>query len=190
MSADQPLSRIGRHEIVRLLGRGGMGSVYLARDPVIDRPVAIKLISQGFDDPRARERLAREARAAGQLQHPNIVTVFDVGEHDDQLFIAMEYVRGESLAALLRKQTPMSLAARLGLIEEACSALGYAHRAGIIHLDIKPDNLMVDDEGRLKILDFGIARVSGDDSTRTAGSGTLRYMAPDQLQLPDRKSVV
>ena len=104
MSPDQPLTRIGRHEIVRLLGQGGMGSVYLARDPVIGRSVAIKLISQGLDDPRARERVAREAKAAGHLHHPNIVTVFDVGEHDGQLFIAMEYVRGESLAALLRKR--------------------------------------------------------------------------------------
>ena len=181
MSPDPPLTRIGRHEIVRLLGQGGMGSVYLARDPVIGRSVAIKLISQGLDDPRARERLTREAKAAGHLHHPNIVTVFDVGEHDGQLFIAMEYVRGESLAAALKKRTPMTLAERLSLVEQACAALAYAHRAGTVHLDVKPDNLMIDEEGRLKILDFGIARVSGDESTRTSGSGTLRYMSPEQL---------
>ena len=181
MSADQPLTRIGRHEIVRLLGQGGMGSVYLARDPLIGRSVALKLISQGLDDPRARERLAREAKAAGHLHHPNIVTVFDVGEHDGQLFIAMEYVRGESLAGLLRKRTLVTLAERLSLVEQACTALAYAHRAGTVHLDIKPDNLMIDEEGHLKILDFGIARVSGDESTRTSGSGTLRYMSPEQL---------
>ena len=181
MSADQPLTRIGRHEIVRLLGRGGMGSVYLARDPVIGRSVAIKLISQGLDDPRARERLTREAKAAGHLHHPHIVTIFDVGEHDGQLFIAMEYVRGESLAAALRKRTPMTMGQRMSLVEQACAALAYAHRAGTVHLDIKPDNLMIDEEGRLKILDFGIATVSGDESTRTSGSGTLRYMSPEQL---------
>ncbi len=181
MSPDQPITRIGRHEVVRLLGQGGMGSVYLARDPVIGRSVAIKLISQGLDDPRARERVAREAKAAGHLHHPNIVTVFDVGEHDGQLFIAMEYVHGESLAALLRKRALKSLPERLVLMEEACAALAYAHRAGTVHLDVKPDNLMINEEGHLKVLDFGIARVSGDDSTRTSGSGTLRYMSPEQL---------
>ncbi len=181
MSPDQPLTRIGRHEIVRLLGQGGMGSVYLARDPVIGRSVAIKLISQGLDDPRSRERVAREAKAAGHLHHPNIVTVFDVGEHDGQLFIAMEYVHGESLAALLRKRALKSLPERLVLMEEACAALAYAHRAGTVHLDVKPDNLMINEEGHLKVLDFGIARVSGDESTRTSGSGTLRYMSPEQL---------
>lgn len=174
---------IGRYEIDGLLGRGGMGAVYSAHDPAIGRPVAIKLVSEGFRDPRARERLANEARAAGRLQHPHIVTVFDVGEHDGQLFIVMERVLGEPLSSMLsRRPRLLDLSTGLMLIEQACGALAYAHQMGTVHLDIKPDNLMVDETGHVKILDFGIAHVGGDDVTRTSSIvGSLRYMAPEQL---------
>ncbi len=174
---------IGRYEIDGLLGRGGMGAVYSAHDPAIGRPVAIKLVSEGFRDPRARERLANEARAAGRLQHPNIVTIFDVGEHDGQLFIVMERVLGEPMSSMLSRQPRLlDLPTGLALIEEACGALAYAHQMGIVHLDIKPDNLMVDQSGHVKVLDFGIAHVGGDDVTRTSSIvGSLRYMAPEQL---------
>jgi serine/threonine-protein kinase len=160
-----------------------MGAVYSAHDPAIGRPVAIKLVSEGFRDSRARERLANEARAVGRLRHPHIVTVFDVGEHDGQLFIVMERVLGEPLSSMLsRRPRLLDLATGLTLIEEACSALAYAHQMGTVHLDIKPDNLMVDETGHVKILDFGIARVGGDDVTRTSSIvGSLRYMAPEQL---------
>ena len=173
---------IGRYQVVRLIGRGGMGEVYLARDPVLDRDVAVKLISEDVDTPRSRERLVLEARAAGRLHHPNIVTVFDAGEHEDQPFIAMEFVRGETLGRLIRRRAPVTLARRLELIEHACAGLAHAHRAGVVHLDIKPDNLMLDETGVVKVLDFGIARVLKADLlvTRQLG-GTLRYMSPEQI---------
>ena len=173
---------IGRYQVVRLIGRGGMGEVYLARDPVLDRDVAVKLISEDVDTPRSRERLVQEARAAGRLQHPNIVTVFDAGQHEDQPFIAMEFVRGETLGRLIRRRAPLPLARRLELIEHACAGLAHAHRAGVVHLDIKPDNLMLDESGVVKVLDFGIARVLKTDLlvTRQLG-GTLRYMSPEQI---------
>jgi serine/threonine-protein kinase len=173
---------IGRFQVERLLGRGGMGEVFLARDPVLDRDVAVKLISGDLDSPKSHERLVREARAAGRLRHPNIVTIFDTGEHDGRPFIAMEFVRGETLGSLVRRQVPLSLASRLEKIEGACAGLAHAHRLGVVHLDIKPDNLMLDESGIVKVLDFGIARVlqTGLLVTRQLG-GTLRYMSPEQI---------
>jgi serine/threonine-protein kinase len=180
-SASVPAT-IGRYEVLRLLGRGGMGEVYLARDPVLDRQVAVKLISGGVDSAKSKEQLVREARAAGRLRHPNIVTIFDSGEHDGRPFIAMEYVRGETFGNLIHRQAPIALARRLELVEGACAGLAHAHQAGVVHLDIKPDNLMLDESGIVKVLDFGIARVlqSGLLVTRQLG-GTLRYMSPEQI---------
>ena len=170
---------IDRYETIELLGRGGMGSVYLARDPSIDRYVAVKVLDAAFDA-TARQRFTREARASGRLHHPNIVTIFDVGEHQGRPFIAMEYVPGQTLAALIR-QGRLGPAEKLRLVADACTGLAYAHRAGIIHLDVKPENLVRHDSGVLKILDFGIARVLARDSTHTRHvMGTLRYMAPEQ----------
>ena len=159
-----------------------MGSLYLARDPAIDRLVAIKLLRRGFDTEAVRERFAREARAAGRLRHPNIVTIFDVGEHDGDPFIAMEFLAGETLAELIRQGAGLTLSRRLKLLEELCDGLAYAHRAGLVHRDIKPANLMVDAEGVLKILDFGIVRVS-DSGVTQAGVlvGTINYMSPEQV---------
>ena len=175
------LTIVGRYETVRLLGRGGMGEVYLARDPLIDRLVAIKLLAHGLD-PAARERFTREARAAGRLQHENIVTIFDVGEHGGRPFIAMEYVEGDTLATLIRQEPPLATAQMLKFVEDACVGLAFAHKAGIIHLDVKPENLIRCNDGRLKVLDFGIARVLEGDATSTMHViGTLRYMAPEQL---------
>jgi eukaryotic-like serine/threonine-protein kinase len=173
---------IGRYQVQRLVGRGGMGEVFLAHDPVLDREVAVKLISSDLETKRSQERLVREARAAGRLRHPNIVTIFDAGEHDGRPFIAMEYVRGETLASLIRRQAAIPLSRRLELIEGACAGLAHAHRSGVVHLDIKPDNLMLDESGTVKVLDFGIARVlqSGLLVTRQLG-GTLRYMSPEQI---------
>ena len=154
-------TRISRYEIKSLIGRGGMGSLYLARDkPNTNRLVALKLLNAKLDSGDLRERFAREARALAALNHPNIVNIYDSGEFQGSPFIVMEYVRGETLAEKIKRRAPMSLAQKLKLMVELCAGLAHAHEAGIIHRDIKPANLMVDQQGRLKILDFGIARVA------------------------------
>ena len=163
-----------------------MGSVFLARDPAIDRHVAIKLMRTGFDDPSLRERFAREAKSIGRLHHTNIVTIFDVGEHQGEPFIAMEYVEGQTLSHLVRHPEIGSFDDRIGWIDGICAGLQYAHRAGIIHRDIKPANIMVDADGGVKILDFGIARGTTAGVTHAATQagtilGTLNYMSPEQL---------
>ena len=178
----EPPAVVGRYHVERLIAHGGMGSLYLARDPAIDRLVVIKLLREGFDDAAMRERFAREARAAGRLQHPNIVTVFDVGEHDARPYIAMEYIAGETLAQLIRRRAIGRHWEKLAILEDLCAALHYAHGAGIVHRDIKPANVMRDSAGVLKILDFGIARAAGAGLTREGDVvGTLNYMSPEQL---------
>ena len=173
---------IGRYEVLRLLGRGGMAEVFLAHDPVLDREVAVKLIRAGVDDPGARQRLVQEARAAGRLRHPNIVTLFDAGEHEGSLYIAMEHLGGETLRSLIHRRAELPLARRLELIEGACAGLAHAHRANVVHFDVKPDNLMLDTSGVVKVLDFGIARVLQSEVLVTQSVvGTLRYMSPEQI---------
>ncbi len=128
-----------------------------ARDPKIAKPAGRHQASpEGFDNPELRERFAREADAAGGLRHANAVTIFDVGEFDGQPFIAMDYIRGETLIGLIQRNAKLSLGRKLQLIDELCAGLHYAHRAGVVHRDIKPANVMVDQDGALKILDFGI----------------------------------
>ena len=174
---------LGRYQLIRLLGRGGMGEVYLARDPVLDRDVALKVLSVEYDDIEARKRIVREARAASRLRHPNIVTVFDAGEDNGRSYIAMEYVSGDTLGDLIRRRAPLSMARKLELVEGACAGLAHAHKIFVIHLDIKPDNLMLDETGIVRVLDFGIARVLRSDVEVTRSvAGTLRYMSPEQLQ--------
>src|SRR5215472_13089040 len=154
--------KIGRYEIVQRLGRGGMGTVYLARDPHLERTLAIKVLSIEVDNVELRERFSREARSAAALKHPNIVTVYDFGVENDLQYFAMEYVNGESVAEMIQRRAPIALARKLRLIEELFSGLAYAHKSGVIHRDIKPSNLMVTAEGDLKILDFGLARLTAD----------------------------
>jgi serine/threonine protein kinase len=173
---------VGRYRVVRLIAHGGMGSLYLARDPAINRLVALKLLQEGFDDDAARVRFAREARATGGLRHPNIVTVFDVGEHGQRPFIAMEYVAGETLAQLLRRRAPLTIGERLAILEDLCAGLQFAHAAGIVHRDIKPANVMLDVAGNVKILDFGLARAPDSGITKSGEQlGTLNYMSPEQV---------
>lgn len=174
---------IARYEVMNRIGRGGMGALYLARDPNIDRLVAIKLLHADLDREDLRERFAREARSAGALNHPNIVTIFDYGLFEEAPFIVMEYIRGETLAELVKRRAPLPLSEKLSLLDQLCRGLAYAHAAGIIHRDIKPANLMVDQQGVLKILDFGIARLT--DSGMTSASmpiGTPGYMSPEQIE--------
>jgi len=177
----EPGTQVGRYEIQRKLGRGGMGSVYVAHDPVLGRMVAIKVFAGDLDLPDARERFSREARAAAALSHPNIVTVYDFGEYDSQPFIVMEYVAGETLTSLIRRKPPVTLSDKLRWMEELCAGAGYAHQMQLVHRDIKPANLILDRSGRLKILDFGIARMLGLASNTAVMIGTPGYMAPEQI---------
>ena len=178
----QPLPpAIGRYEVRQRIGQGGMGALFLALDPAIDRLVALKLLR--LDNEETRARFLREARSAGRLQHPHIVTVYDVGEHQGQPFIAMEYVKGETLGEVIGRRAPLSIVGKLTLMEDLCAGLDYAHNEGLIHRDIKPANLMVTKgTDGLKILDFGIARGSGDSGLTEMGTmiGTPNYMSPEQ----------
>lgn len=159
-----------------------MGRLYLATDPVIGRQLAIKLIRNEIEDPEVRARFTQEARAAGAIKHPNVVTVFDAGDHEGHPFIAMEYVEGEMLSTIIKERRPLPLPAKLYLTEQLCRGLACAHRAGLVHRDIKPANLMVDAEGTLKILDFGIARVAESGLTSAGVAiGTMNYMSPEQV---------
>jgi serine/threonine protein kinase len=181
VSTTQP-SSIGRYEIIRRLGEGGMGAVYLARDPLIERHVAIKFLRDGLENEELRERFIREARSAGRLQHANIVVIFDVGEQSGRPYIAMEYVPGHTIADIVRRRDTMTLQAKVKLLEQLCDGLAYAHRNNIVHRDIKPANVIINEEGVLKILDFGIARL-GRAGMTMAGVllGTLNYMSPEQI---------
>jgi tetratricopeptide (TPR) repeat protein len=157
-----------------------MGALYLAWDPTLEREIAIKLLREDNDD--LRERFAREARSIARLRHPHIVMVFDVGVHEEQPFIAMEYIKGQTLAEIIGTNTPLTIVRKLQLTEELCDGLAYAHKAGIVHRDIKPANIMVDEvDGSLKLLDFGIARVGPGMTQAGMLIGTLSYMSPEQV---------
>ncbi len=160
-----------------------MGTLYLARDPGLDRLVAIKVLRDDFrDDSDVRARFEREARSVARLKHPNIVVVYDVGEHEGRPFMAMEYIPGETLTALIERHPPLPLTRRLELAEQLCAGLYHAHRSGVIHRDIKPANMMLDADGVLKILDFGIARLANSGMTQDGMMmGTLSYMSPEQV---------
>jgi len=159
-----------------------MGSVYVAHDPVLGRMVAIKVFLSDLDLPDAVDRFTREARSAAALNHTNIVTIHDYGEFSSQPYIVMEYVQGETLTEIIRRKAPVAVAQKLCWLEDLCAGVAYAHSHGVIHRDIKPTNLMVDRSGRLKILDFGIARMLGTlASNATALIGTPGYMAPEQI---------
>jgi serine/threonine-protein kinase len=178
----EPGTLVGRYQIERRLGRGGMGTLYVAKDPVLARSVALKLFLGDIDSADYRERFAREARAVAALNHPNIVTVHDYGEFAAQPFIVMELIDGHTLADLNASAASIPLGERLRWIEELCAGVAFVHRQGIIHRDIKPSNAMIDRTGRLKLLDFGIARVGSTPSASVTGPlGSPGYMAPEQI---------
>ncbi len=159
-----------------------MGIVYRARDPIINRLVALKTITKGVaEDPNLLQRFYREAQSAGGLQHPNIVTIYDMGEEGGTPYIAMELVEGESLEQLIARRPTLPLSLKLTYAIQACRAFDYAHKRGIIHRDIKPANVMLSKEGTVKVVDFGIARVVKSSKTQTGMLiGTFAYMAPEQ----------
>lgn len=175
-------SKIGNFEILRQIGSGGMGAVYLGRDPELDRQVAIKVIREEVHDQEVLDRFFREARAAAALRHPNIITVYASGQHDHKPYMAMEFVDGESLADIIRHRRNVTLSDKISYLEQICAGLHFAHRAGIVHRDIKPANVMVDREGVVRILDFGIARIEGSAMTQDGALiGSLNYMSPEQM---------
>jgi eukaryotic-like serine/threonine-protein kinase len=187
-----PISRLGRYDIVRVLGQGAMGLVYEARDPNLGRRVAIKTVRvAGMPAEEAldyEKRFDTEARSAGRLQHPNIVSVYDSANHEDAYgktaYIVMEFVEGEDVKHLLDKGVRFSLRHTVGMMNDLLAALEEAHRNKIIHRDIKPANLMLTREGRIKLTDFGVARIQdAGEATKTQGStvGTLKYMSPEQV---------
>lgn len=185
---ESTIKRFGRYEIVAELGRGAMGVVYKARDPQIDRLVALKTISLVGQDPEQldefRQRFIREAQAAGRLHHPGIVTIFDVGEDPEthSSFIVLEYVAGESLNRVLAREKKLALPRALELAEQIAEALDYAHAQGVVHRDIKPANILLTEDGRAKIADFGIAKLNLAHCTIPGRVlGTPAYMAPEQL---------
>ncbi|MGE5277604.1 MAG: protein kinase domain-containing protein [Acidobacteriota bacterium] len=184
------LTKLGRYEVLNELGKGAMGIVYLAKDPVIGRMVAIKTIrtsSFGDDDSESREfreRFIREAQTAGILSHPNIVTIHDIGEDPDTQtsFIAMEYIEGRNLKSLLAEKNRFSYEQIADIIAQVAEAIDYAHRKGIIHRDIKPANIIITTDGKVKIMDFGIAKIASSNLTTTGQFlGTPNYMSPEQV---------
>ncbi|MGD1078673.1 MAG: protein kinase [Candidatus Sulfotelmatobacter sp.] len=180
------IKRIGKYEVIDLLGRGGMGLVYRAFDRQLNREVAIKTVTEGFTgDQDMLKRFYREAAKTAALRHPNIVIVYDLGEQDGFPYIVMEYLSGEPLDRLIQSSQPQTLAFKLKVIEQVCYALGYAHRNDMIHRDVKPANVIVQPDGVAKLLDFGIARQEKTDGrlTRTGNViGTIQYMAPERLK--------
>lgn len=182
------VTRIGKYEIVEELGHGGMGVVYRGIDKAIGREVAIKTLTEGFaEDPSMLGRFYDEVRITGNLNHPNIVTVYEVGDENGTPYIVMECVKGRPLDKILAAREEMSLADKLRIVEETCSALGYAHQNNVIHRDVKPANIFVLPDGKAKLLDFGIARLEKRDQehghTRVGHLiGTIPYMAPERLR--------
>ncbi len=178
-------SRIGKYQLVKLLGKGGMGAVHQAYDTLLERDVAIKVMLPAIaEDPELKQRFEREARAVARLMHPNVVTVFDLGYHTDgSPYIVMELLRGRDLVDIMRHGPPLSLERKVSIVLQVLDGLGHAHKLGIVHRDIKPANAFVTEDGSVKIMDFGIARFMSAGGTGTGTViGTASYMSPEQVR--------
>ncbi|MCW3034374.1 MAG: pknB [Solirubrobacterales bacterium] len=174
----------GRYRVLSRLGSGGMAEVYLAHDQLLGREVAVKVLHHHFaEDQEFVERFKREASSAAALSHPNIVGIFDRGEWNGTYYIAMEYVAGRSLKAIVREAGPLDPAVAIDTVIQILRAARFAHRRGVIHRDLKPHNVILDDEGRARVTDFGIARAGASDMTLTGSiMGTAQYLSPEQAQ--------
>lgn len=173
-----------RYQLLEQLGTGGMSNVFRARDLMLERYVAIKVLHENYSkDPAFQERFKMEARAAANLSHPNIVTVHDFGFDFGQLFIVMEYLPGKDLKTILRQRGRFTVEEAIPLIVQACAGIGYAHRAGLVHCDVKPHNMIVTPDSRLKVTDFGIARALSTiqpDERADVVWGSPQYFSPEQ----------
>ncbi len=191
-------AKIGKYEVLEVLGEGGMGKVYKGVDPLIGRLVAIKVIVAAYiDNPELLKRFYREAKAVGNLQHPNIVTVYDLGEENKNPYLVMQYLDGEPLNKLIAARRELPLLQKLRIVAQVCDALAYAHQRDIVHRDVKPANVILLKDGQVKLLDFGIARLgtSGNSLTETKKGqvmGTMSYIAPEILneEIADGRSDV
>ena len=174
----------GRYRVLSRLGSGGMADVFLAEDQQLGRKVALKLLHHRFaQDPDFVERFRREAQAAAGLQHPNVVSVYDRGSFDDTYYIAMEYLPGRSLKQLIRQEAPLDPLRAIDITIQILKAARFAHRRGVIHRDLKPHNVIIDDSDHAKVTDFGIARAGASDMTETGSiMGTAQYLSPEQAQ--------
>jgi beta-lactam-binding protein with PASTA domain len=174
----------GRYEVLSRIGTGGMADVYLARDQLLGRQVAVKLLHHRFaEDQEFVERFRREASSAAGLSHPNVVAIFDRGEWDGTYYIAMEYLPGRSLKTVVREQGPLDPLSAIDIVAQILHAARFAHGRGVIHRDLKPHNVILDEEGRAKVTDFGIARAGASDMTLTGSiMGTAQYLSPEQAQ--------
>ncbi len=177
-------ARIGRYRIVGELGQGAMGTVYLGRDESLDRDVALKVMSRGLGEPEDRERFLREARAAARIQHPNIIVVYELGEHEGAPYMVLEKLEGVDLAEALASGLKPDPRGIVNVVLQALAGLGHAHENGIVHRDIKPANIFVPIGFPAKIMDFGVARLSGPTASPPSGvvTGTPNYMSPEQFQ--------
>jgi serine/threonine-protein kinase len=179
------LKRLGKYEIVAKIGQGAMGEVHRAHDPILNREVAVKTLAAGVDaDEELRRRFRREAQSAAGLNHPNIVTVYDFGEEQGHMYIAMELLKGSDLKEVITRKLPMTLEAKLDLMDQICDGLAFAHAGGVIHRDLKPANLYLLANGRVKIMDFGLARIGTTSDLTGVGMmlGTPNYMSPEQVR--------
>ena len=177
------LDRVGKYRVVERIGKGAMGEVYKAHDPLLNRYVALKTIAPALAaDPEFRKRFEREAQSAAQLNHPNIVTVFDFGDEDGFTYMAMELLEGRDLKDVIRGRGA-TFAEKLDYMEQMCEGVGFAHAKGVVHRDLKPGNVHVQPNGQVKILDFGLARLGASEMTRTGTvMGTPHYMSPEQVR--------
>ena len=183
-SASSLPDKIGRYQILERVGRGGMGVLYRGHDPVLDREVAVKVMLADFseDAEQMRPRFYREAKAAAKLQHRNIVTVFEFAEENNQPHIVMEFLRGVPLSARMEQSPPLTLDDKLDIVAQLCSGLGYAHAQGVVHRDVKPANVFLLEDGSVKLLDFGIAKLTASTLTRQGDViGSAPYMSPEQV---------
>jgi eukaryotic-like serine/threonine-protein kinase len=178
-------ARIGKYDVVKLLGKGAMGQVFLARDSMLEREVALKvMVSSIADDPDLMKRFEREAKAVARMSHPNVVNVFDLGYHTDgSPYMAMELLRGSDLQKAMRQTPPLTLERKVNVLVQVLTGLAHAHQAGIVHRDIKPANVFINHDGTVKIMDFGVARLTTASMTGTGAIvGTADYMSPEQVR--------